>query len=67
MPYAALRNMSLTTPGFSRIAHQVVGNTDRTRSGASRPVSGLTALTVASQRPGHLPVQCTVANIRDQG
>ena len=43
MPYAALRNMSLTYRG-------------NTRTGVSRPVSGLTALTVASLRPGHLPM-----------
>ena len=54
MLYVALRNMSLNKPGD-------------TRNFIPRPVSGLTAPTVASQRPGHLPVPCTVVNIRDQG
>ncbi len=60
MPYAALRNMSLTAPGFSRVSHQAVSHAGWSRSGISRSVSGLTALTVASQRPEHLPMRCTV-------
>ena len=53
MLYVALRNMSLNKPG-------------NTRDSVPRPVSGLTALTVASQRPGYLPMPGIVVNVRDQ-
>ena len=55
MPYAALRNMSLTAPGGSRASHQEVSHAGQTRTGVPRPVSGLTALTVAVNVPDTFP------------